>query len=184
MIFTNGPVHGSYLIDLEPHGDERGFFARTYCEKEFAQHDLATRMVQTNMSYSAEKGTLRGIHYQKAPHEEAKLMRCTSGAIYDVMIDLRPDSPTYMEWMGVELTSEDRRMVYIPEGCAHGFLTLADHTEVSYQVSSFYTPGVERGIRFDDPAFDIDWPIDVRVVSEKDRSWPDVDPTTRAAVGS
>ncbi|MFO8098426.1 MAG: dTDP-4-dehydrorhamnose 3,5-epimerase family protein [Salinibacter sp.] len=141
-------------------------------------------MVQTNMSYSAEMGTLRGLHYQEAPHEEAKLMRCTRGAIYDVMIDLRPASPTFMQSMGVELPAAERRMVYIPEGCAHGFLTLADDTEVSYQVSAFYTPGVERGIRFDDPAFDIDWPIDVRVVSEKDRSWPNFDPATRGARAS
>jgi dTDP-4-dehydrorhamnose 3,5-epimerase len=173
MIFTNGSLEGAYIIDLQKHGDSRGFFARTYCQREFAEHGLATDMVQTNMSFSAEQGTLRGLHYQLPPHEEAKLMRCTQGAVYDVTVDVRPDSPTFMQWMGVELTAENRRIVYVPEGCAHGFLTLIDDTEVSYQVSAFYTPGVERGIRFNDPAFAIEWPTELRVVSDKDRSWPD-----------
>lgn len=175
MKFTEADIAGAYLIDLERHGDDRGFFARVFCEEEVAAHGLTAEMVQINTSYSADAGTLRGLHYQAAPHEEAKLMRCVRGSIYDVVADMRPDSPTYLQWMGVRLTADNRRMVYVPEGCAHGFLTLEADTEVIYPVSAFYAPEAERGVRYDDPALGIDWPADVRVVSEKDRAWPDVD---------
>lgn len=173
MTFTSASIEGSYIIDPELHGDERGFFARIFCAREFASRGLASDLVQTNMSYSAERGTMRGLHYQEAPHQEAKLIRCTRGAVFDVVVDVRPESTTFMEWMGVELTAKNRRMVYVPEGCAHGMLTLVADTEVFYPVSDFYSPDVEQGIRYDDPAFNIDWPIDVRVISSKDRTWPD-----------
>jgi dTDP-4-dehydrorhamnose 3,5-epimerase len=172
MTFTQADIAGAYVIELDRHGDDRGFFARLFCEDEFAAHGLTARMVQINTSYSAEAGTLRGLHYQTAPHEEAKLMRCVRGSIYDVVADLRPDSPTYRQWTGVRLTADNRRMMYVPQGCAHGFLTLEGDTEVIYPVSAFYAPGAERGVRYDDPALGIDWPIEVRVVSDKDRGWP------------
>jgi dTDP-4-dehydrorhamnose 3,5-epimerase len=176
MQFTETKFDGAYVIELEKHGDERGFFARVFCQKEFATHGLATNMVQMNASYSADRGTLRGMHYQTAPHQEAKLMRCVRGAIYDVIVDVRPDSPTFTDWMGVELTAQNRRMLYVPEGFAHGFLTLEDDCEVLYPVSAFYAPDHERGLRYDDPAIGIDWPDEVRIVSEKDRQWPDFHP--------
>lgn len=172
MIFTQGPLQGPTIIDLEKHQDDRGFFARAYCQREFAEQGLAQDMVQTNVSFSAKRGTLRGMHYQKPPHQEAKLVRCTRGALYDVVVDVRPDSDTYGQWMGVELSADTHRMFYVPEGFAHGFLTLADETEVTYQVSEFYTPEAEEGLRYDDPALGIEWPISVQVISEKDRSWP------------
>jgi len=175
MRFTEADIAGAYLIDLERHGDERGFFARVFCEEEMAAHGLTATMVQINTSYSADAGTLRGLHYQAPPHEEAKLMRCVRGSIFDVVADLRPDSPTYLQWMGVRLTADNRRMVYVPEGCAHGFLTLEADTEVIYPVTAFYAPEAERGVRYDDPALGIDWPADIHVVSEKDRAWPDLD---------
>lgn len=173
MIFSHGPLPGAYVIELEKFEDDRGFFARAFCQKEFADHGLAQDMVQTNVSYSATRGTLRGMHYQESPHEEAKLVRCTKGALYDVIVDVRPDSDTYTQWMGVELTATNHRMLYVPEGCAHGFITLADDTEVMYQVSAFYAPGAERGLRYDDPAIGIEWPVEVTVLSEKDAAWPD-----------
>lgn len=173
MIFSQGPIPDAYVIDLEKYEDDRGFFARAFCQNEFAEHGLAQEMVQTNVSYSAQRGTLRGMHYQEAPHREAKLVRCTRGALYDVIVDVRPDSETYTEWMGVKLTMDTHRMLYVPEGFAHGFLTLADDTEVIYQVSEFYAPEAEQGLRYDDPAIGIEWPIDVAVISEKDTSWPD-----------
>jgi dTDP-4-dehydrorhamnose 3,5-epimerase len=182
MIFTKAALQGAYVIDLEKHADTRGFFARVFCQHEFAEHDLPRDMVQMNLSHSPEKGTLRGLHYQVAPHEEAKYIRCTRGAVYDVSVDVRPDSPTFGQWMGVELTQDNYRMVYVPEGCAHGYLTLTADSEVNYQVSSFYTPGVERGIRYDDPAIGIEWPAEIRVVSEKDRSWPAFEASRRASV--
>jgi dTDP-4-dehydrorhamnose 3,5-epimerase len=170
------------VIDLQKHGDDRGFFARVFCQDEFADHGLPRDMVQMNLSYSAMKGTVRGLHYQVAPHEEAKYIRCTRGAVYDVTVDVRPSSPTFKQWMGVELTQENYRMVYVPEGCAHGYLTLVDDSEVNYQVSAFYAPEAERGLRYDDPAIAIEWPTDVRVVSEKDRSWPAFEESVRASV--
>jgi dTDP-4-dehydrorhamnose 3,5-epimerase len=173
VIFTETKLPGAYLIDIEKRGDQRGFFARAWCQKEFKAHGLTPRVVQANISLSRWKGTLRGMHYQVAPYAEAKSLRCIRGAIYDVIIDLRPDSPTYMQWLEVELTSENHRMLYVPEGFAHGFQTLVDNTEVTYLVSQFYTPEAEGGVRYDDPAFGVEWPLEVQVISDKDKSWPD-----------
>jgi dTDP-4-dehydrorhamnose 3,5-epimerase len=172
MRFHQTELPGAYLVDLELRVDERGFFARTWCQRELAEHGLNTNVVQANMSYNARRGTLRGLHYQVAPYAETKLVRCTRGAIYDVIVDLRPDSATYKRWIGVELTADNRRALYVPEGFAHGFVTLEDNTDVMYQVTAFFTPGAESGLRYDDPAFGIAWPIPVAVISEKDRSWP------------
>lgn len=172
MIFTELPLPGAYVIAPEPIGDARGFFARMLCTEEMAAHGLDMNIVQMNVSYSAERGTLRGLHYQAAPHAENKMVRCVRGALYDVLVDLRPESPTYRQWAGVELTADNRRMAYVPEGFAHGFLTLTDDCEVMYPVTAGYAPEAERGLRYDDPAFGIDWPAPVRVLSEKDRSWP------------
>lgn len=172
MIFTETELKGAYIIEIEKLKDHRGFFARSWCQNEFKNHGLTTRLVQANVSYNKKTGTLRGMHYQMSPYEETKLVRCTRGAIYDLIIDLRPASPTYTQWIGVELTAENYKMLYVPENFAHGFQTLEDDTEVTYQVSQFYTPGAESGIRWDDPTFSIDWPIEVRVISDKDKSWP------------
>ncbi|MDR7554854.1 MAG: dTDP-4-dehydrorhamnose 3,5-epimerase [Armatimonadota bacterium] len=172
MIFLEADVQGAFLIEFEKRSDERGFFARTWCEREFAAAGLDVRFVQINISRTRRRGTIRGLHYQVAPFEEAKLVRCARGAIYDVVVDLRAESPTYMRWMAVELTADGCRMLYVPEGCAHGFQTLEDDSEVVYQVSQFYTPDAERGVRYDDPCFGIVWPLEVTVVSAKDRSWP------------
>jgi dTDP-4-dehydrorhamnose 3,5-epimerase len=172
MILHPTDLDGAYVIELERRGDERGFFARTYCEREFAEHGLATRMVQTNTSLSRDRGTLRGMHYQAPPHAEDKLIRCTHGSIYDVIVDIRERSPTFGSWIGVELSDNGYRMLYVPKGFAHGFITLADDVQVSYQVSGFYEPTAERGARYDDAAFGIEWPIEPTVISEKDRAWP------------
>lgn len=173
MIFTETELKGAYIIDLERREDDRGFFARTWCQQEFEAHGLVARIVQANMSYNKLKGTLRGMHYQRAPYAETKLVRAVRGAILDVIVDLRPDSPTYRRWIGVELTADNRRALFVPEGFAHGFQTLEDDTDVSYQVSAFYTPGAEGGARYNDPAFDIQWPLPVSVISDKDAAWPD-----------
>lgn len=173
MIFNPTKLAGACLIDLEKRSDDRGFFARTWCRKEFSAQGLVEEFVQANVSYNRRKGTLRGMHYQLAPHEEVKLVRCTRGSIYDAIVDVRPDSPTYLQWIGVELTAANYRMLYVPAGFAHGFQTLEDDTEVVYQVSAFYTPQAERGARCNDPAFGIRWPLPVAVISEKDRTWPD-----------
>ena len=173
MIFTETKLKGAYVIEIEKLKDNRGFFARAWCQNEFKAHGLTSRVVQVNVSSNKKKGTLRGMHYQLSPYEETKLIRCTRGAIYDVIIDLRPSSPTYAQWIGVELTEENYKMLYVPENFAHGFQTLEDDTEVTYQVSQFYMPGSESGIRWNDPAFSIDWPIQVQVISDKDKSWPD-----------
>lgn len=159
---------------MERHPDDRGFFARTFCISEFATHGLNTKLVQCSISFNTRKGTLRGLHYQTAPHAETKLVRCTRGAIYDVVVDLRANSPTLRQWIGVELTEQKRNMVYIPEGCAHGFLTLAEESEVFYQMSEFYAPESARGVRWNDPAFRIGWPGNVEVISERDRTYPDL----------
>jgi dTDP-4-dehydrorhamnose 3,5-epimerase len=172
MIFTETKLPGAYLLALEKREDERGFFARTWCQQEFADHGLVTCMVQGNVSYNRQAGTLRGLHYQMAPYGEVKVVRCTRGALYDVIVDLRVASPTYKEWLGVELTADNYQMLYVPAGCAHGFITLAPDTEATYQVSQFYTPGAEGGLRYDDPAFVIEWPAPVQVISAKDKSWP------------
>ncbi len=173
MLFNETKLKGAFIIELERHQDERGFFARTFCQKEFEARGLVPNIAQANMSLSKYKGTLRGMHYQKAPFEETKLLRCTSGAIYDVIIDLRPDSPTYKQWIGVELTATNCKMLFVPKDFAHGFLTLADNSEVMYLVSQFYAPGSELGIRWNDPKICIQWPIEVQVISEKDQNWPD-----------
>ena len=173
MIFTETMLQGAYIIDIEKRQDQRGFFARTWCLTEFEAHGLATRAVQANISYSRRQGTVRGMHYQASPYAETKLVRCTHGAIYDVIIDLRSDSPTFKQWLGIELTGTNYRMLYVPEGFAHGFQTLVDDVEVNYQVSQFYAPEAELGLRYDDPAFGIEWPLKVQVISDKDRSWPD-----------
>ena len=176
VIFTETPLPGAFVIDLEMREDERGFFARAWCEDEFREHGLETRVVQCNMSYNNEAGTLRGLHYQLRPHSEVKLVRCTRGAIWDVIVDLREDSPTYKAWFGLELTADNRTMLYVPEQFAHGYVTLAPGTEIFYQVSEFYSPGHEGGIRWNDPAIGIRWPeTEVRVISDKDASHPDFD---------
>jgi dTDP-4-dehydrorhamnose 3,5-epimerase len=173
MILTRTRLEGAFLIELEKLEDERGFFARTCCQKEFGAHDLNTRWVQCNISFNKRKGTLRGMHYQAAPHEEAKLVRCTRGAIYDAIIDLRPGSPTFKQHIAAVLTAQNHKMLYVPEGFAHGFLTLEDNVEVFYQMSEFYAPEYATGVRWDDPAFGIQWPADVQVISDRDRNYPD-----------
>jgi dTDP-4-dehydrorhamnose 3,5-epimerase len=176
MIFTKTPIAGAYLIDLEKRGDDRGFFARVFCRDEFGEHDLETQFVQINNSSSAERGTLRGLHYQLAPAEEVKVVRCIAGALWDVIVDIRPESPTFGRWFGAELTAANRRMMYAPRGMAHGFVTLTDDTEAFYLVSAFYAPERERGIRWNDPRFGVEWPVTPIVMSDKDRDRPDFDP--------
>ncbi len=176
MKFRELPVRGAYLIDLEKRGDERGFFARMYCEREFAQQGLVTKFVQMNNSLSAEVGTLRGMHYQLPPHGETKVVRCVRGALYDAIVDLRPDSPTFGVSCGAELTAENRTMIYVPKGCGHGILTLTPDTEAMYLVDEFYAPAAERGVRWNDPKFKIQWPREPAVLSDKDRNHPDFDP--------
>jgi len=173
VIFTETKLKGAYVIEIEKLKDHRGFFARAWCQNEFKSQGLTSSLVQANVSFNKKKGTLRGMHYQLSPYEETKLVRCTKGAIYDVIIDLRPASPTYTQWIGVELTAENYKMLYVPESFAHGFQTLEDNTEVTYHVSQFYTPGSERGICWDDPVFSIEWLTDVEVISGKDKSWLD-----------
>lgn len=173
MIFKETPLKGAFIIELERIEDARGFFARSWCVQEFEKQGIHKEIVQCNISYNAVKGTLRGMHYQKKPHQESKLVRCTAGAIFDVIIDLRDDSPTFMKWISVELNAENRKMIYIPDGFAHGFITLMDHTEIFYQMTAYYTPAAARGIRFDDPAFNIQWPAAVNIISEQDKNYPD-----------
>lgn len=175
MRFTPIPLSGAFLIRLEERRDDRGFFARSFCAREFAEHGLDPAVAQCNVSYNARKGTLRGMHYQE-PAAEAKLVRVTAGAVWDVIVDLRKDSPTYLKHFGVGLDAARREALYIPKGFAHGFLTLADATEVFYQMSEFYVPGQDRGVRYDDPAFGIAWPIPVAVLSERDGGYPDYRP--------
>lgn len=172
MIFHETALEGAYLIEPEYKEDERGFFARVLCKKEFNEHVLISDFVQCNISFNHSKGTLRGIHYQISPYEEVKIVRCTMGIIYDVIIDLRPNSRSYKMWFSTELSSENRMMIYIPEGFAHGFLTLTDNTEVYYQMSEYYMPGYDCGIRWNDPEFNIKWISDVAVISEKDSKYP------------
>lgn len=175
MIFTQTPLVGSYLINLEKRGDNRGFFARFFCEREFQQAGLEYHFVQFNNSLTAHKGTLRGMHYQLPPTPEVKVVRCIKGALFDVIVDLRPDSPTFKKWYGAELTAENRTMMYVPRGFAHGLVTLQDDTEAFYLVSAFYSPNQERGLRYNDSTIKIEWPIPIQETSEKDRSWPDFD---------
>jgi dTDP-4-dehydrorhamnose 3,5-epimerase len=174
MIFTKTPLGDVTLVELQPLADERGFFARAWCEKEFRDAGLNPRVTQINFSYNEKRGTLRGVHWQESPFEEAKLVRCTRGSIFDVAVDVRPGSPTLGQWFGTELSASNRTMLYIPEGFAHGYQILEDETDVLYQTSSPYAPESERGARWDDSAFGIHWPITEGVIlSEKDRSWPD-----------
>jgi len=174
MIFRETRLKGAFVVEMERREDHRGYFARTWCAEEFRSHGLNISMVQANTAHSKVRGTLRGMHMQKAPYGEAKLIRCIRGAIYDVMLDVRPDSATFKEWVSVELDEKSNLMLFVPEGFAHGYQALRDDTEVFYLVSQFYSPECETGVRYDDPAFRIQWPIrDVALISEKDRSWPD-----------
>ncbi len=172
MKFTETPLRGAFVIDLEPQRDERGFFARTFCAAEFTKHGLDSKVVQCNLSSNLEAGTLRGMHFQQTPANEAKLVRCVRGAIYDVVVDLRPQSATYRRHFVVELSRENRRALFVPELFAHGFQTLTDHAEVEYQMSEFYTRGAAGGFRYDDAAFAIRWPLPVAVISPQDLAWP------------
>lgn len=181
MTFTETRVRGAFVIDLERRVDNRGFFARAWCEKEFAAHGLTPRVVQVNVSFNAHQGTVRGLHYQLAPHQEAKVVSCTRGAVYDVVLDLRPESPTYLRWDAAELTADKHRMLYVPEGCAHGFQTLTADSELLYLMSEFYTPEHACGVRYNDPAFGIEWPLRAMGLSQADRSWPDFDAGAQAA---
>jgi dTDP-4-dehydrorhamnose 3,5-epimerase len=171
--FSPTALAGAYIIDIEPLQDERGFFARSWCREEFAGQGLNPDLAQCSISFNKKRGTLRGMHYQAAPHEETKVVRCVRGSIYDVIIDLRPASPTFRKWIAVELDADNRRMLYVPAGMAHGFQTLADDTEVFYQISTPYHPPSARGVRWDDPAFGIEWPAGARIISDKDRHYPD-----------
>ena len=180
MLFAETKLPGAFVIDLELREDERGFLARSWCQREFEERGLNPRLVQCNVSFNKKRGTLRGMHYQAKPYEEAKLIRCTRGAVYDVIIDLRPDSPTYLRWEAGELNEHTHRMLYIPEGCAHGFQTLEDSTEVFYQMSEIYQPESARGVRWDDPAFGIPWPEGPRIISVRDQSFPDFVPDLAA----
>lgn len=168
MIFTETKLKGAFIIDVKRLEDERGFFGRTWCKQEFQEMGLNTDIVQANVSYNPHVKTLRGMHYQNPPYEETKLVRCTSGMIYDVIVDLRPESESYRQWIGVELTADSFRMLYVPEGFAHGYITLEDHSSVHYMVTQYYTPGAETGIRYDDPALHIQWPIAPSIISERD----------------
>ena len=181
LIFMPAAVEGAYVIEPERFGDVRGFFARTFCARQFEEHGLDPRLVQCSLSFNRKAGTLRGMHYQAAPHGEAKLVRATSGSAYDVAIDLRPDSPTYLRHAAVVLSAEDRNAIYIPPGCAHGFQTLEDDTEILYQMSAFYEPSAGRGVRWNDPVFGIEWPpAAVRIMVERDRDYPDYVPMRKA----
>ena len=175
MKFNNTPLQDAYTIELEKRGDDRGFFARLFCTEEFSNQGIVSSYTQINNSLTSKKGTLRGMHYQLPPSAEVKVVRCIRGSLYDVILDLRPDSPTYGEWFGETLSAENRLMMYAPKGFAHGFVTLEENTEAIYLVSDPYASDLERGIRFDDPEFNIEWPITPVEVSEKDRSWPDFD---------
>ena len=170
MIFAETELKGAFIIDVKRLEDERGFFGRSYCLKELQEHGINVQVAQANVSYNKKKGTLRGMHMQLQPYGETKLIRCTRGSIFDVIVDLRPDSPTFLKWIGVELTADSYRMLFVPENFAHGFITLEDNTDVTYNVSQFYTPSAEKGFRYDDPAFNIIWPIKPEIVSEKDKA--------------
>jgi len=174
MIFTETKLKGAFVVEVKKLEDERGFFGRAWCQEEFEAHGIKTKICQINTSFSKKKGTIRGMHYQVDPYQEAKFIRCTKGKIFDVMVDLRPDSPTFLQSVGNELSEDNYKMVYIPENFAHGFVTLLDNCEVYYPTSQFYTPGAERGMRWNDPAINIEWPIDIVHASEKDESHPDI----------
>ena len=173
MIFTETRLKGAFVVELEKHEDERGFFARSWCQKEAEAHNLNPRLVQCNISFNRTKGTLRGMHYQASPYAEAKLVRCTAGSLYDVIVDLRPGSPTYKQHVGEVLSAANYKMLYVPEGFAHGFQTLEDNTEIFYQMSEFYSPQHARGARYNDPAFGIKWMIENPTMADRDRNYPD-----------
>jgi dTDP-4-dehydrorhamnose 3,5-epimerase len=173
MLFADAGLPGAYVIEIEPVVDERGFFARTFCQKELATAGLETKMVQSSLSYNKQKGTLRGMHYQAEPNAEVKIVRCIRGMVFDVIVDLRPTSPSYCRWTGVELSAENHRALYIPKGFAHGFLTLSDDTELEYHISTSYIADSARGVRWNDPAFGIKWPDAPRVMSSRDQDFPD-----------
>jgi dTDP-4-dehydrorhamnose 3,5-epimerase len=173
MKFLPTKLQGAFEVQLESHADERGSFARSWCTNEFESNGLNPKLAQCSISYNVKKGTLRGMHFQAEPYPEAKLVRCTRGALYDVVVDLRPESPTFREWIGIELTPTNQKMVYVPERCGHGFITLADETEVFYQITEFYHAGLSQGVRWDDPAFQIAWPMTPVVMSDRDRAYPD-----------
>jgi dTDP-4-dehydrorhamnose 3,5-epimerase len=180
MRFHKIGIAGTRVIDPTPHQDDRGRFMRAWCAREFTDEGLRFLPVQSNMGLSVRKGTVRGMHFQVEPALEAKLVRCTRGAMFDVALDLRPDSTTYGQWFGVELSAENAKMLYVPEGCAHGYQTLEESTEMHYMTSAYYTPSAVRGVRFDDPTFHIEWPLPVTVVSEQDRNWPLVEPRSHS----
>lgn len=173
MIFSTTPLAGAFVVDVEQRADDRGYFARAWCQREFADMGLSHEVVQCNLSHTTRRGTLRGMHWQAAPYGEAKLVRCTRGSVWDVIIDLRPDSPTYTRHFGVELTSGSARALFVPEGFAHGFVTLDDETDVLYQMSQFYEPSAARGVRWNDPAFGIAWPISDPLLHPRDAHYPD-----------
>ena len=172
MIFTETALKGAFTIDIEPHNDSRGFFARAFCQKEFEAHGLKPVIAQANLAFNHQKGTLRGMHFQFPPAAETKLVRCTRGAILDIIVDLRPESPTWLQHIGVELNEDNHRALYVPERFAHGYQVLADKTETSYQVGEFYTPGTEGGLLYSDPRLGLSWPLPVTVISPKDAAWP------------
>jgi len=171
MNFAETKLKGAFVIDVERREDQRGFFARAWCQKEFVAHGLINCFVQANIGFSYKKGTIRGMHFQENPYQEVKLVRCTMGRILDVIVDLRPDSETYRQWIGVELTADNHKMLYIPEGCAHGYQTMVDNTEVVYDTSQFYAPQHSSGVLFNDPVFGIAWPLPVEIISEADKNW-------------
>jgi dTDP-4-dehydrorhamnose 3,5-epimerase len=176
LLFTETRLKGAYVIDTEPREDARGFFARVWCRRELEQQGLVSDVAQCSVAFNRRKGTLRGMHYQRPPHAEVKLVRCTRGAVYDVIIDLRPDSETRRQWIGVELTEKNHRTLYVPEGFAHGYVTLQDETELFYQMSEFHVPGAGAGVRWNDPAFGIEWPdADDLIIADKDKAWPLLD---------
>jgi dTDP-4-dehydrorhamnose 3,5-epimerase len=177
VIFTETKLQGAFVIDIERRPDERGFFARAFCQNEFAEHGLNTTIAQSNVAFNLKRGTLRGMHFQFPPAAETKFVRCTRGAILDIIVDLRPESPTYLEHVAVELSADNARGLYVPERFAHGYQVLEDDTETSYQVGEFYTPGVEGGLMYDDPRLGLEWPLPVTVISEKDQAWPSLDAT-------
>jgi len=172
MKFEPTPLKGAWVLTMEPHGDERGYFSRTFCRREFEDHGIEANIVQCSTSFNCLAGTLRGMHFLHRPASEAKLVRCSRGALYDVIVDLRAESPTYLQYFGLELTQENMKMLFVPHGFAHGFLTLEDDTEAFYMMDEFHAAESEGGLRFDDPALGIEWPIEPRVVSDKDRNWP------------
>ncbi len=175
MIFNETTLKGAYTIDLDPHPDSRGFFARTFCQKEFEAHGMKPLIAQANVAFNHQKGTLRGMHFQFPPAAETKVVRCTRGAILDIIVDLRPESPTFLQHVAVELTEDNHRALYVPERFAHGYQVLEDKTETSYQVGEFYTPGMEGGLHYADPRLGLTWPLPVTVISDKDRDWPLLD---------